>query len=99
MANGLDENGKQLTDRELLIKNTDRLEQIMPTLDRLDVAIRGDGTTENPGILTMCRVHQEQFRQHLADHKKTTRRLYALATALGGGGGLVVDLLHRLHIL
>jgi len=99
LPNGVDENGNPLSDHDLLIRLDDRLEGLIPKIDRLDVGLRGDGTEENPGIIAMCKVHRKQFAEHLSDHKKTTKRLYALAGGLGAAASLIVDVLHRLGIL
>jgi len=99
LPNGKDENGREMSDHEMLVRVDDRLDQLIPRIDRLDVAIRGDGTEENPGISSMCRLHRQEFRAHLKDHAKTTKRLGLIASVLGAASGLIVELAHRLGLL
>jgi hypothetical protein len=106
LANGIDDNGKRLSDRGILEKLDTRLDGVEGTLKFLDVALRGDGTEQNPGVVTMCKLHRQEFHVHLDDHKKILRRNEKVAAGLGafvggiaGSLGTIYDWLHKLGIL
>lgn len=83
----------------MLIRLDERFDQLIPRFDRIDAAIRGDGTEANPGILSLFRLHRQEFGIHLEDHARVTRRLSLLATGLGSLSGLIVWLAGKLRLI